>query len=61
MNAEALKALYEGQLTADIEPAIAGAVDRSGTARVLTASLNMPPGGLHEADAPSRGCCITLP
>ena len=50
MNAEALKAPYEGPLTADIEPPIAGAVDRPGTARVLTASLNVPSGELQEAD-----------
>ena len=35
MNAEALKALYEGQLTADIEPPIAGTVDRSGMVCIL--------------------------
>ena len=50
MNAEALKAPYEGPLTADIEPPIAGAVDRSGTARVITAAVP-PRGGVQRRTA----------
>ena len=52
MDAAALKALYEGQLVADRNRPTAGRDDRVGAARILTASRNLPPGDLREADYP---------
>ena len=53
LSAEELKALYERQLTEDLEPPVAGHVDRLGTRRLLTASRRMPPGELREQDHPA--------